>query len=309
MAQTPNYYDVNRIGTLFYPDVQTISEQAIAANLKTTENDDPTVLLLLVDMQVDFCHKQGTLHTPGALDDIQRVIEYIFKHAEHISHIASSLDSHYPLQIFHPAWWRDNQGNHPKPMTQITLDEVESGKWQPIYEKEWSLDYVKNLEDQAKKKLMIWPYHVPIGGVGHMLDPELWSAVFWHSIARREQPSWWQKGDIDKTEYYSVFQPEIDVSDEPGGDLRTDYVETIKKYDYVIVAGEAESHCVLETAEDLVTIFKGEPEQLKKIYFLRDCMSPVQHPEIDFKKIANEAFEKFEKQGIQFLTSKDDLPF
>jgi hypothetical protein len=124
------------------------------------------------------------------VQDVRRLIEFIYTNAERISHITCSLDSHYPFQIFHPAWWVDADGKHPLPFTIISAEDVEDGTWRPLFKAELSAQYVKELGQEAKKQLTVWPYHVPIGGVGNALDPELWSAVFWHSIARRSQPTW-----------------------------------------------------------------------------------------------------------------------
>jgi nicotinamidase/pyrazinamidase len=309
MAQTPDFYDPNRIGKLFYPDVSTIAAQAESAGLSSAEEDATKVLLLIIDMQVDFCHERGTLYVPGALDDVRRLIEFIYKNAENISHITCSLDSHYPFQIFHPAWWVDVNGKHPAPFTIISAEDVDQGKWLPLFKANWSTWYVKRLHQEARKQLTIWPYHVPIGAVGNALDPELWSAVFWHSIARRSQPTWWTKGSIPRTEHYSILKPEIEVPDEPQGTLSTDFIQALTEYDYLVIAGEAESHCVLETTEDLVAVFHDRPNQLEKIHILKDCTSPVVHPDVDFHAIAQKQFAEYEKLGLRFINSTDPLPF
>jgi nicotinamidase-related amidase len=309
VAHSPDFYDPRRIGQLFYPDVATIAVQAEAAGLPPAEEDTTQVLLLIIDMQVDFCHAGGALYVPGALDDLRRLIEFIYTHAERISHITCSLDSHYPFQIFHPAWWVDAHGKHPAPFTIISAEEVEQGRWRPLFKPEWSSQYVQRLQEDAKKQLTIWPYHVPIGGVGNALDPELWSAVFWHSLARKSQPTWWTKGSIPQTEHYSILKPEIETPDEPQGTLSTGFVRALAEYDALLIAGEAESHCVLETAEDLVEAFQGRPDQLSKIHILQDCTSPVRHPEVDFHAMAQQRFSEYEKVGLRFINSTDPLPF
>lgn len=309
MALFPDFYDPNRIGKLFYPDVATIAAQAEAAGLTPAAQDTTKVLLLIIDMQVDFCHEQGTLYVPGAPDDVRRLIEFIYRNAERITHITCSLDSHYPFQIFHPAWWVDQYGRHPAPFTIISAEEVEEGKWRPLLQPEWSGQYVRRLQQEAKKQLTIWPYHVPIGALGNALDPELWSAVFWHSIARRSQPTWWIKGSIPQTEHYSILRPEIEMPQEPQGSLSTDFIQVLAEYDYVLIAGEAESHCVLETAEDLVQVFRDRPDRLARIHILKDCTSPVIHPEVDFHAIAQQCFADYEQLGLRFMNSTDPLPF
>ncbi|UCC86039.1 MAG: hypothetical protein JSV81_14410 [Anaerolineales bacterium] len=307
MARFPDFYDPGRIGKLFYPEVSTIVSQAEAAGLPPADQDKTKVLLLIIDMQVDFCHQRGTLHVPGALDDVRRLIEFLYRNAEQITSITCSLDSHYPFQIFHPAWWVDVDGQHPAPFTIISAQEVEDGRWLPLFKAEWSTQYVKRLQEGAKKQLTIWPYHVPIGAVGNVLDPELWSAVFWHSIARRSQPTWWTKGSISQTEHYSILRPEIEVPQEPQGTLSTDFIKALADYDCLVIAGEAASHCVLETAEDLVTAFRDRPGQLEKIHILEDCTSPVIHPDVDFPAMVQTRFAEYERLGLQFINSSDSL--
>ena len=173
MNNEPNFYDPARIGTLFYPDYSAIAAEAEAANLTPAAQDKENIHLVIIDMQVDFCHSSGSLNVPGSVGDIRRLIEFIYRHAERITNITCSLDSHLPHQIFHPAWWVDENGSHPAPFTMISYADVKAGKWRPLVAPTWSTRYVKQLEEGAKKVLTIWPYHVMIGSVGNALDPEL----------------------------------------------------------------------------------------------------------------------------------------
>jgi nicotinamidase/pyrazinamidase len=303
MTQFPSFYDPNRIGTLFYPDVTAIAAEAQAANLLAAVEDKKKIHLVIIDMQIDFCHALGSLNVPGAVGDIRRTIEFIYNNAERITNITCSLDSHLPHQIFHPAWWADAAGSHPAPFTMITYEDIKNGVWRPLVMPVQSTNYVKTLEEQAKKTLTIWPYHVMIGGIGNALDPELWTAVIWHSLARKTQPTWLTKGSIPQTEHYSIIQPEVPVPNHPMGGKNKAFLDTLDDADVVVIAGEAESHCVLETVEDLVEDFGSKPDALRKIYFLRDCTSPVQHPDVDFHAIALNRFADFEKQGVNFVDS------
>jgi nicotinamidase-related amidase len=180
---------------------------------------------------------------------------------------------------------------------------VQSGRWLPLVEPEWSRAYVARLERDHKKLLTIWPYHVLIGSPGHMLDPELWSAVFWHSIARQTHPVWMHKGSIPLTEHYSIIQPEVPVPGASGGGKNQAFLDELAEADLIFVAGEAMSHCVLETVEDLVEEFGDRPDVLRKVLFLRDCTSPVVHPEIDFRAIAGARLAEFERMGVQLVDS------
>lgn len=309
MTDFPSFYNPDRIGTLFYPDYAAVAAEAATTNLRPASEDRQNIHLVLIDMQVDFCHADGSLFVPGAAEDIGRVIAFIYRHAERITNITCSLDSHLPHQIFHPAWWADAQGNHPAPFTMISYGDIQSGKWRPLVAPVQSTNYVKQLEEQAKKTLTIWPYHVMIGSMGNALDPELFTAVLWHSLSRKTQPTWLSKGTVPLTEHYSIIQPEVPVPNHPMGGKNKQFLDTLAQADVILIAGEAESHCVLETVEDLVEDFAARPDALQKIYFLRDCTSPVVHPDVDFHAIAQARFTEFEKQGVNFINSTDPLPF
>ena len=308
MTPFPSFYDPRHIGTQFYPDMAAIARAASEANLPPASLDDANVHLLLVDMQVDFCHEQGSLYVPGALGDLRRTIEFIYGNAAAISQITCSLDSHLPNQIFSPSWWADADGRHPAPFTVITAGDVERGRWQPLTEPQWSRTYVVELERQAKKQLTIWPYHTLIGSIGHTLDAELWSAVYWHSLARRVAPHWLIKGSEPRTEHYSIVQPEIHVPGSAQGGKNQAILDTLAATDRVVIAGEAASHCVLETVEDLVLEFSDQPGKLETVFILQDCTSPVVHPQIDFGAIAQQRFAEFAQQGVQVVNSTDALP-
>lgn len=307
MSEFPDFYDPDRIGTLFYPDVPAIAAAANRAGLPPAADDEQNVHLLIIDMQVDFCHEQGSLYVPGAEDDVRRLVEFIFSNAGNVTDVTCTLDSHLPYQIFHPAWWADSDGNHPAPLTIVSADDVDSGRWRPLVMPEHSQAYVHKLEAEAKKQLTIWPYHVLIGGMGNTLDPELWSTVMWHSLARKTQPTWLVKGRVPQSEHYSAIQPEISVPDHPQGGKHKPLLEALVQSDAVFIAGEAQSHCVLETLEDIVTEFRDRPQVLQKFYVLQDCMSAVVHPEVDFGEIARQQFDEFAELGVNFVESTDAI--
>ncbi|MGK7884570.1 MAG: isochorismatase, partial [Crocosphaera sp.] len=76
-----------------------------------------------------------------------------------------------------------------------------------------------------------------------------------------------------------------------------------------IIAGQAKSHCVAWTIEDLLTEIKQkDPNLAKKVYLLEDCTSPVVIPDvIDFSAQADAAFQRFSDAGMQRVSSTDDI--
>jgi nicotinamidase-related amidase len=101
------------------------------------------------------------------------------------------------------------------------------------------------------------------------------------------------------------LEPEVKVPEEPGGDLNTELLDKMSTYDRIYVAGQAKSHCVLET---VTSIAEGPNSGLiQKVYLLTDCMSSVAHPDIDFESMANDAIERFTKQGLQQAHAADPV--
>ncbi len=307
MPTLPDFYHPESVGALYVPGIEAAISQGQAADLPPASADELRTILLLVDPQVDFIHTNGALSVPGAVDDTRRTIEWIVRNAEHITAIAASLDSHIPTQIFYPTWWVDGAGRHPEPYTVITAEDVEHERWRPVFDPRWSLHYVHALETKAKKELMIWPYHTMIGTPGHSITPALYETIAYHSAARHSQPNFLTKGSIPKTEHYSLLEPEVKVQDHPQGSLNLAFLQMLNDYDRIYVAGQAKSHCVLETITSAVRHFEQQRDALAKWHILMDCTSSVAHPEIDFDAMANRVLEEYAGLGLQLVRSTDPV--
>lgn len=299
----PDFYDPQKVGTLYTPDANVAISAGNQASVSPATNDTEKTALLLIDAQVDFIHENGALSVPGAIDDTRRTIEWIFENTGRITKIFASLDSHRPNQIFSPSWWVDQNGNHPNPFTLISHNDLKSGAWKALYQAEWSLEYTERLEENAKKQLMIWPYHTLIGTVGHNITPALYEAIIYHGAARKTQPEFVVKGTVPEMEHYSIFEPE--VKPEASGDsaLNKALLDELASYDKIYVAGQAKSHCVLESVNSMMRYFEGRPDVIEKIHVLTDTMSSVANPDIDFDKIANDAFAQFAEHGLNLTTT------
>ena len=303
--QFPDFYEPSRVGQLYAPRMAETIEAGRGAGPPPAAEDTRRVILVLVDTQVDFIHTDGALSVPGAVADTRRTIEWIFRNTARLTTIAASLDSHVPIQIFFPTWWAGPDGEHPAPYTTITAADVLAERWRSLYELEWSLRYVQQLEAQAKKALMIWPYHTLIGTTGHTMTPALYEAVAYHTAARQSPPVFLAKGSIPETEHYSILEPQVKVPNKPQGGLNTAFLDMLAGYDEVYIAGQAKSHCVLETVTSTMRYFAGQPEVIRKLRVLVDATSSVAHPEIDFDRIADDVLAGYTRQGLQLVTTAD----
>jgi len=103
--------------------------------------------LLIIDAQFDFCNPKGTLYVPGAEKDIERIAQLIATHGDGINEIFVTLDTHRVLDIAHPLFWEDPNGNTVAPFTLITAAAVKEGKWRPRYHADYVLQYLETLDN------------------------------------------------------------------------------------------------------------------------------------------------------------------
>ncbi|XWX04878.1 hypothetical protein VZO05_04835 [Aggregatilineales bacterium SYSU G02658] len=300
----PTFYEPQRVGSLYAPRVLEATLAGRQAKLAPAAQDQRRIALLLIDAQVDFIHPDGALSVPGAVQDTQRTIEWIFRHVEQITTIAASLDSHLPIQIFSPAWWVNRSGEHPMPFTVITHEETASGVWTALYEPDWSREYTRQLEEQTRKQLMIWPYHTLIGTPGHAITPALYEAVAYHASARSTQPIFLHKGSEPRTEHYSILEPEVKLPDQPHA-FNREFLNTLATHDLIYIAGQAKSHCVLETINSIMRA--GDSDLIGKLRVLTDAMSSVAHPEIDFDKLADDRLAACSREGLRLVTTSESI--
>src|SRR5438477_452293 len=159
--------------------------------------------------------------------------------------------------------------------------------------------YVKKLEASGKYVLTIWPYHTLLGGLSHALVPAVMEAALFHAHARKHQTHFETKGTHAMTENYSVLSPEVtEVGGQVVGAFNAPFFKMLLEYDRVYVFGQAKSHCVLSTLNDLQQHL--DPKLAGKIFILEDAMSPVTPPPLDplpdalnFPLIANQAIERW----------------
>jgi nicotinamidase-related amidase len=150
-----------------------------------------------------------------------------------------------------------------------------------------------------------------LGGIGHALVSTVEEAIFFHSIARYSTPDFQVKGSNPFTENYSVLSPE--VLEGPKGEKIAEknfkLIQKLLNFDAVIIAGQAKSHCVAWTVDDLLNEIDVSDKQFtEKVYLLEDCSSPVVIPGvIDYTRDANDAFQRFANAGMQVVRSTDPI--
>ncbi len=329
----PDHFAPERTGDIWRVDygsrAHEAEEWAARHRIGHPSADVPRVCLLLVDCQNTFCVPGHELFVAGrsgngAVDDNIRVCEFVYRNLDAITEITVTLDTHSALQIFHPVFWVDENGEHPVGgKTEITLADVETGHWKPNPavadslaggDVEWLRRYVRHYArrvTEGRYPLMVWPYHAMLGSIGHALVSAVDEAVFFHSIARQTATRFEVKGGIPLTENYSVLSPEVTLG--PSGETiarpNLALFEHLMEFDGVVVAGQAASHCVAWTLHDLLTAIQArDPLMAGRIHILEDCMSSVVVPGVvDFTLQAEEALEMFQENGMHRVLSTDSL--
>lgn len=290
--------NVANIGKRCNTDINTIFKMAEKETSIPAENDTKRRLLLCIDVQNDFI-EGGALPVPNSVKDVERLTRFIYNNLQDISCIACSMDTHMPYQIFHPCWWVDSKGEHPEPYTIITYQDVVNNRWKPIIgNPKDSLDYLEALENskEGKKKLCIWPYHCIYGTDGNTLENEFAKMVYFHSVVRKTKNDIIQKGTEPYSEMYGIIKPEYSKTNF----INTQVLTLIENYDEIYIAGEAASHCVMESVRQIAEYFSNRPEITKKITILEDCTSPITGYE-DETKLAFANFKNL--YGIKIANS------
>jgi nicotinamidase-related amidase len=328
----PFHFDPDTVGEVWRVPYEERAREAEAwareHGLRPAAEDAIRICLVAVDVQNTFCIPGFELFVSGrsgtgAVDDNRRLCEFVYRNLDAITQVVPTLDTHQAMQVFHAIWLTDNEGRHPEPYTLVSAEDVETRRWQvdPAVAEGLSLDldyahrhllhYTRALEASGKYRLTVWPYHAMLGGIGHALVSAVEEAIFFHTVARRSQPDFQPKGRSPLTEHYSVLGPEVTEGPdgEPLGERNAPLLAELLDYDAVVIAGQAKSHCVAWTIDDLL----GSPQLLEqglaqKVYLLEDCTSPVVVPgAVDYTEEADAAFARFAAAGMHVVRSTDPI--
>ena len=327
----PAHFDPSRVGEVWRVPYEDRAREAPAWAEKhgvgPAAGDSFRLCLLAVDVQNTFCIPDFELFVAGrsgtgAVEDSGRLCEFVYRNLGTITQIFPSLDTHHAMQVFHAIWLVDEDGNHPPPYTLVSADDVATGRWRMNtavpealgidvdYAERHLAHYTRRLAEGGKYDLTIWPYHAMLGGIGHALVSAVEEAFFFHGIARRSQPEFQVKGDNPLTEHYSMLGPE--VTEGPDGDRlgqkNSELIEKLLAFDAVIVAGQAKSHCMAWTIDDLLEDEAAGERLAERTYLLEDCTSPVVVPGVvDYTDEADAAFERYAAAGMHVVRSTDPI--
>lgn len=232
------------------------------------------VSLFIIDPQFDFCDPTGNLFVKGADADMERLGKFIKTNAHRIADIQITLDSHHYIDIAHPVSWVDKNNKHPAPFTIISVDDVKNGVYRAYYFGHQAIfeEYVSKLAANGRYPLCIWPVHCLIGSIGAtIVKPVFEGMITFENQYRCAGKT--SKGSNIHTEHYSAVKAEVEDPKDPFTKINTPLIETLNKYDKILISGEALSHCVANTIRDVADIFSDA--DVKKFVLLEDTVSNV----------------------------------
>jgi nicotinamidase-related amidase len=302
------------------------------------------VNLLIIDPERSFCadvpaaeqqvKHDGELCVPGAWDDFVRVGNLIDRLGGRLSDIHVTLDSHHPLHISHPLWYRAVNVNglpkdaHPDPFTFLknvnneimgyrldmsTGQFVEIGTFTTNRRGmlPWTLDYLTSVDDGGRYMHTVWPPHCLIGTPGATIVEPLYESLLKWQIENCAYVDCVTKGSNPKVEHFSALRAEVaDPMDPEGTGVNSRFLTTCMKADIILLCGVAGSHCVANTVTDMANEFNdpNDPanqsdEFIKKCVLLEDAISPV----TGLENLQTDFVEAMKKRGMQVTTCADYL--
>ncbi len=280
------------------------------------------VHLLIIDPQNDFCDLPAArcpadplspdasarlspaLPVGGAHADLVRLATLIREGGAGLDDITVTLDSHHRLDIAHPGFWQGARGARVTPFTTNTAAQVRAGQFQPRAAAALprALAYLDELEQRGRYTLMVWPVHCEIGTWGHNVHADVRAAYNAWEEAHQRNVQLISKGSNPWTEHYSAVQAEVPDAADAATQVNQALVDDLARADVLLIAGQASSHCVRATTEDLLQ--QWPPDRARHTVLLTDCMSPV----AGFEAQQAEFFATACAAGVRLASSREVLP-
>jgi nicotinamidase-related amidase len=228
------------------------------------------------------------------------------------------MDSHRRLDISHPLWYRYIDGSKVCPFTLVSVER--NGLFGTQINADGSLgakkemmtsvpgayartvEYEKSLATNARFPHIIWPEHCIIGTPGNNIVPPIMDAVHRWEEKNLAVADYVTKGSNPWTEHYSIFQADVPDPSDPGTQLNVKLIEDLEQADDMLLTGEALSHCVANSGNDLGNSF-GDAG-INKIVLLIDTTSNVTGFEAQGKKFVDDMV----RRGMRIAKSTDYQP-
>lgn len=270
----------------------------------------PKNKLLIIDPQNDFMPlPNSALGVPGADKDMDRLASLITSEKAHFDEITVTLDSHAHYGVERPSYWLTPELTQPAPFTPVTSEDVVAGRLVPrdlnlMPQVIWML---RELEKTQSSPMMIWPVHCVVGTWGHAIYEPLAHALAQWQEKNGKAVNYVFKGQNPHTEHFSAVKADVVLVQDPHTDWNRSLLNWVgtDSASTLWVAGEASSHCVRFTVQDILTWIQQAAQGLlgPRVVLLEDCMSAVP----GFGAAAEEFFAFAKSRSCARVTSTDLL--
>jgi nicotinamidase/pyrazinamidase len=261
--------------------------------------------LLIIDPQNDFCDLPGAaLPVPGANADMLRLASFIDRQRSVLDAIVVTFDTQPMLAIERVSFWRTGDGEQIAPFTRISAAAVAAGEFVP-YQSNYlgeAQTYLQRLEEGGRHQLTVWPIHCVLGTWGHNMHPQIARAIMAWELHHRRNAMKVIKGMNPLTEQYSALRAEVPREDDPATNTNMQLLSACAAHDELLIAGEAASHCVAATVDDLQQQLPAASRPTMTL--LLDCMSPVS----GFESLTTAFIERAQHAGARLQRSAPDVP-
>lgn len=269
--------------------------------------------LLIIDPQNDFCDipasgwpagERPTLPVAGAAADMERLADFIHMAGARLSGITVTLDSHPVVAIERPTFWLTGEGAEVAPFTSIAAAQVASGEFRPRNPAllETVIGLLHQLEAAGRYQLMVWPVHCVTGTWGHNIHAKVAQALSQWERQSLVQVRKVLKGEYPLVEHYGVFEAETPLADVQATQFNSELARHVcHGVDRLLFAGEALSHCVRASVEQLMRFLDAtNPTRRPALALLSDCSSSV----AGFEQAGLDFLNDFRAAGGEVLTSR-----
>jgi nicotinamidase-related amidase len=261
--------------------------------------------LLIIDPQNDFCDIAGAaLPVAGASQDMDRLAGFIADHLASLDGITVTLDSHASVAVERTPFWMSASGDPVAPFTFITEADVVAGTWKPRNAGHTPavLAMLRQLAQRGRPGLVVWPVHCVTGTWGHNIHGAVAAQLQAWEMAHQTSVRKVLKGEYPLSEHFGVFEADAPDAGVPStlfnSALARDLTEGVS---LLLLAGEASSHCVAASFDQLTRYLDQQPGARPRIVVLSDCMSPV----TGFEGLAEAFLQRAQAWGAQVMRSGD----
>lgn len=261
--------------------------------------------LLIIDPQNDFCDlPQAALPVPGADADMQRLAGWLQRYGARLNAITVTLDSHASVAVERPTFWQSAQGEAVAPFTLITAADVKVGTWlarDPSLTPR-VLAMLQQLSARGRPGVLVWPVHCVTGTWGHNIHSALAEQLQNWEFLRQRAVRKVLKGEYPLSEHFGVFEAEVPFDDVASTQFNSALAAYVtQEVDVLLLAGEASSHCVAASFDQLARYLAQRGGPRPRIVLLRDCMSAVPGFEAD----AEAFFARARAFGAELLSNAE----